>query len=159
LLSLDPRSLRPLGSHVHPRHANGQLVQCADQPTAQARRGLPRTGRGPALPQLGMWFVVLAAITWVAAGVARLHSSALALTLGFVAGGATVAAVADIAALHVAGLVAGWLFVISALIGWYTPSGVLLEAMVGRPVLPLGTYLPVNVLPPMRSERAGEASP
>jgi hypothetical protein len=51
-------------------------------------------------------------------------------------------------------MVAGWLFIISALIGWYTATAMLLDAMVGHSVLPLGDN--ADTTQPMGSERVGE---
>jgi succinate-acetate transporter protein len=85
--------------------------------------------------ELGFWFIPLALITWVGAAAA---SAALGLTLAFLAAGATLAAIAHLS-LH-GGLltVAGWLFVIASVIGWYTASAMMFEATTGRQVWPLG---------------------
>jgi succinate-acetate transporter protein len=91
-----------------------------------------------AFPALGFWFIALAWITWVGAYAARAVSGALVGVLGFLAAGATVMAAGQISGAAVATQIAGYLFIISAILAWYTASGLMLESTFGREVLPLG---------------------
>jgi len=70
--------------------------------------------------ELGFWFIPLALITWM--GAAAAGNAALAnLTLH----GELV-------------IVAGWLFVISSVLGWYTATAMLFETISGRQIWPVG---------------------
>jgi succinate-acetate transporter protein len=88
--------------------------------------------------ELGFWFIVLAAITWMSAVAAMAENVALVGTLAFLAAGSTIAAIANLAGYSGLMLVAGWLFFIGSLFGWYTATAMLFEAMFHRSVLPLG---------------------
>jgi succinate-acetate transporter protein len=94
---------------------------------------------GGVFPELGMWYGVLAAITWVCAVAALSESAALVVTLGFLAAGATVAAFANIGDRSGLEMLAGWLFIVSALFGWYTATATLFAKAFGRPLLPVGS--------------------
>jgi uncharacterized protein len=90
---------------------------------------------GP-FPELGFWFIPLALITWMGAAAAR--SVALAITLVFLAAGASIAAIANISMHGGLMMVAGWLFIISSVLAWYTATAMMLEATSGRQAWPLG---------------------
>ncbi len=89
-------------------------------------------------PELGIWFVGLAWVTWVGAYAARGANFSLAVVLLLLAGGSTAAAIANFNGSHAAVLVAGWLFLLSAIAAWYTASALMLESVYGRAVLPVG---------------------
>jgi succinate-acetate transporter protein len=108
-----------------------------------------------AFPELGFWYVVLAVITWVGAVAALSESAALVVTLGFLAAGATVAAIANFADRGGLELVGGWLFIVSAVIGWYTATAMMFAAAFGRPVLPIGSCAS-SAAASSSAERAGE---
>lgn len=92
---------------------------------------------GP-FPALGYWFIVLAAITWMGMIAARASSNLLAFILGFLAAGSTVEAVSELLGSDGGRMLAGYLFIISALAAWYAASAIMLESAFLRPVLPLG---------------------
>ncbi len=92
----------------------------------------------PAFPALGFWFIVLAAITWVGMWAASAESKAVATVLFFLALGSTLAAIGELAGAEGLRILAGWSFIISAVIAWYTASALMLEGAFGRVVLPLG---------------------
>jgi succinate-acetate transporter protein len=98
--------------------------------------------------ELGFWFIVLAAVTWVGAWAALAVSGALASVLGFLAAGSTVMLIAQISGSGALTIIAGWLFIISAVIAWYTASALMLNGTFGREVLPL--------FEPMRHREAPE---
>ncbi|MGE3268589.1 MAG: acetate uptake transporter [Chloroflexota bacterium] len=100
-----------------------------------------------AFPELGWWFVALAAITWVGTIAALAENWVLTGVLGFLAAGATVAAVAFIS--NSAGLetIAGWLFVVAAVIAWYLASAMMLAGSYKRVIIPLGKYQSVETHP------------
>ena len=94
----------------------------------------------PALlsPEMGYWFIVLAAITWMCALGAFGESIGLACVLSTLALGSTLEAIARLVgtdAIHVA---AGYLFIISAIIAWWVASAMLFEETFGSPVISIG---------------------
>ncbi|HBY98887.1 MAG: acetate uptake transporter [Ardenticatenaceae bacterium] len=93
-----------------------------------------------AFPALGFWFIVLAAITWVGMWAAFAENLALVVVLGFLALGATLAAIAELGGNAPLTVLAGWSFIISAVCAWYTASALMLESTFERPVLPLGKF-------------------
>ena len=95
----------------------------------------PPTG---AFPELGFWFIGLAAITWIGTIAAFAANTALVLVLGFLAAGSTCFAIGQIQGTGGLIVLAGWLFIISAILAFYTASALMLEASFGRPILPVG---------------------
>jgi len=91
-----------------------------------------------AFPEIGFWFIVLAAITWVAVGAASAESSALAILLTFLAAGSTTAAIGELTGLAWLMTLTGWLFIISSIVAWYTGSALMLEEACGHEVWTLG---------------------
>ena len=91
-------------------------------------------------PELGFWFFALAAITASGFLAALAESVALAAVLGTLAAGAGIAAGAFIYGSHGWVQVAGWVFVVSAGLAWYTATAMMLAAAGGMVVLPLGKY-------------------
>jgi succinate-acetate transporter protein len=88
--------------------------------------------------ELGFWFIALAAITWVGTWAAVAVARSLTAFLGFLAAGSTVMAIAQIIGAGVLTTIAGWLFIIAAVLAWYTASALMLNSTYGRQVLPLG---------------------
>lgn len=91
-----------------------------------------------AFPALGYWFIVLAAITWAGAWAATAENVALSIVLIFLAAGSTAAAIADLTGLLGVNIVAGYLFIVSAIVAWYTASALMLEGTFEHPVLGVG---------------------
>jgi hypothetical protein len=94
---------------------------------------------GAAFPALGFWFIVLAAITWAGTAAASAESSVVTSVLGFLAAGSTIAAIAELAGIEGLRILAGYLFIISALIAWYTATALMVNSAFGRVVMGLGT--------------------
>lgn len=86
----------------------------------------------------GYWFIVLAAITWIGALAATAENLSLALTLGVLAAGATLLAIAHVGNVSVAETAAGYVLLASAVLAFYVASSMLLQSTFGRVVLPLG---------------------
>jgi succinate-acetate transporter protein len=93
---------------------------------------------GAAFPGLGFWFIVLAAITWAGMAAALRESTVIASVLGFLAAGSTIAAIAELAGTEGLRILAGWLFIISAVIAWYAATALMVNGTAARPVLGLG---------------------
>ena len=91
-------------------------------------------------PELGFWFFALGAITASGFLAALAESLSLASVLGTLAAGSGIAAGAFIYGSHGWVEAAGWVFVISAGLAWYTATAMMLAAAGGRVVLPLGKY-------------------
>jgi succinate-acetate transporter protein len=91
-----------------------------------------------AFPELGFWFIALAAITWMGFVAACAENAALAVVLFLLAGGSTIAAISNILGSHGLTVFAGWWFVVSAIVAWYTASAMMFEATFRRSVLPVG---------------------
>lgn len=110
------------------------------------------TGRVPMLksplsPELGYWFIVLAVITWVCMGAAAAENKALVTTLAFLAAGSTITAIALLVAVEGLLILAGYLFIISAIAAWYTGSALMLNEAFGRDVWSLGKSTQVRQMP------------
>jgi succinate-acetate transporter protein len=93
---------------------------------------------GASFPELGYWFIVLAAITWVGSAAAAAENKALVTVLAFLAGGSTIAAIGYLAGAEHLLILAGYLFIISALVAWYAASALMLFESFGRVVWPVG---------------------
>lgn len=91
-----------------------------------------------AFPALGYWFIVLAAITWMGMVAATAENTALSLVLGFLAAGSTTAAVGYLLGMHGLLVLAGYFFIISAILAWYTASALMLEGAFKHPVWGVG---------------------
>ena len=94
---------------------------------------------GAAFPALGFWFIVLAAITWAGMAAASAESSVVAAVLGFLAAGSTSAAIGELVGIEGLRILAGWLFIISAIIAWYAATALMMNSAYGRKVMRLGT--------------------
>lgn len=91
-----------------------------------------------AFPAMGYWFIVLAAITWMGMVAATAENTALTLVLGFLAAGSTTAAAGYLLGMHGLLVLAGYLFIIAAILAWYTASALMLEGAFKRPVWGVG---------------------
>lgn len=94
---------------------------------------------GAAFSALGFWFIVLAAITWAGTIAASAESSVVATVLGFLAGGSTIAAIAELIGVEGLRILAGYLFIVSALIAWYAATALMVNGATGRVVMGLGS--------------------
>jgi succinate-acetate transporter protein len=91
-------------------------------------------------PEVGFWFFALAVTTGIAALAAMTESLGLTAVLSTLAAGSGILAGAYIYGAHGWVQVAGWVLVFSAGFAWYTVAAMLLAAVTGRAVLPLGKY-------------------
>jgi uncharacterized protein len=87
---------------------------------------------------LGFWFIALCAITFSGMlGALSEGNGGVMSVLGTLAAGSGVAAVAFLSSSTTTEHWAGWIFVISAALAWYTATAMMLKASAGRVVLPL----------------------
>ncbi|MBV8949282.1 MAG: hypothetical protein JOZ99_00285 [Actinobacteria bacterium] len=98
-------------------------------------------------PELGFWFVVLAAITWSGAVAALYENVALFAVLSTLAAGSTLAAIGFMNGISGVEKAAGWVFAFSAFFAWYTATAMMLEGTFRRVVLPLGKWKSVANVP------------
>jgi succinate-acetate transporter protein len=98
-------------------------------------------------PALGFWFVALAAITGGGAAAALAESLGLFSWLATLTTGSVLAAIAFMTGSGSTETVAGYFFVISAVLAWYVATAMLLAASYGRVILPLGRYTRAENLP------------
>ncbi len=104
---------------------------------------------GPLFPELGFWFIVLAAITWVCAGAAAAQNKALVTTLVFLAAGSTITALALLIGVEELVILSGYLFIICAIAAWYTAGALMLNEAFGREVWALGRSAQSRQMPPV----------
>ena len=102
---------------------------------------------GPLFPELGYWFIVLAAITWVCSGAAAAENKGMVTVLAFLAGGSTAAAIGNLVGSEGLLILSAYLFIISALIAWYVASALMLFESFGREVWPVGKTLHARQMP------------
>lgn len=102
--------------------------------------GLPDLPAGAFFPEFGFWFIALAAITLSGAIAATAESVAITLVLGTLAAGAATISVALLTGSSATETVAGYVFIVSALLAWYTATAMMFEGTFGKVVLPLGKY-------------------
>jgi succinate-acetate transporter protein len=87
---------------------------------------------------LGFWFIALGAITASGAlGALMEGNGGVFAVLTTLAGGSFVAAVANLIASTTTEHWAGWIFVVSAALAWYTATAMMWKAAAGRTVLPM----------------------
>jgi uncharacterized protein len=91
-----------------------------------------------AFPALGYWFIVLAAITWMGAWAASAENKLVSSVLFFLAAGSTLAAIGELLDSSPGRMIAGYLFIISAILAWYTASAMMLEGSFHKVVLATG---------------------
>jgi uncharacterized protein len=102
---------------------------------------------GPLFPELGYWFIVLTAITWVCTGAAAAENKSLVTTLAFLSAGSTISAIALLAGSEGLIILAGYLFIICAIAAWYTASALMLNEAFGREVWSLGRSTQAQQMP------------
>jgi succinate-acetate transporter protein len=103
-----------------------------------ATKVLPAPTPAYHFPELGFWFFALGAITASGMLGALLEGNlGVASVLGTLAAGSGIAAGALIYGSHGWTQAAGWVFVVSAGLAWYTATAMMLKAAAGRTVLPL----------------------
>jgi len=90
------------------------------------------------VPELGVWFIVLAAITWACTLAATAENTATVTVLLFLSAGSTISAIALLAGIDNLMIVAAYLFIISALAAWYTATAFMINEAFGRKVWSLG---------------------
>ncbi len=93
---------------------------------------------GPLFPELGYWFIVLAAITWVCTAAAGAENKSMVITMALLAAGSTISAIALLAGLEGLVVLSGYIFIASAIAAWYTASALMLNEAYGRRIWRLG---------------------
>jgi succinate-acetate transporter protein len=113
--------------------------------------------KGP-FPELGFWFIALAAITLFGAIAALAENLALFAVLGTLTAGSALLAWGLIGGNGGAETWAGWVLFVSACAAAYTAGAMMLEGTFGRVVLPLGKLRAAANIPGGRITRPFEYS-
>ena len=92
----------------------------------------------------GIWFAILAAITWVAALAASAESTARMGMHIILAAGSTLLAIGLLSGTRIIQIVGAYFLIASALLAWYIASAMLLNHTFKRTVLPLGKRAAVD---------------
>lgn len=100
-------------------------------------------------PEIGYWFIILAAITWVGAAAAGAENKSLATVLTFLAAGSTTAAIGELSGEPWLMILTGYLFMISAVAAWYTASALMLSEAFGHEVWGIGKSRHLREMPPV----------
>lgn len=104
---------------------------------------------GALFPELGYWFIVVAAITWACTFAAAAENRAMVTVFTFAAAGSTIAAIGFLAGSEGLVILTGYLFIISSLAGWYAASALMINEAYGREVWALGKSAHARQLPPI----------
>jgi len=99
---------------------------------------VPVPGSLMMVPEMGYWFIVLAAVTWACTAAAIAENKAMVTVLTFLAAGSTISAIALLAGIEGLMVVAAYLFIICAIAAWYTASALMINEAFGRNVWSLG---------------------
>jgi hypothetical protein len=93
---------------------------------------------GANFTEMGFWFIVLGAITWLGAIASLRVNVALFSVLFLLATGSTLAAIAFLAGLSGVLTASGYVLVASAVAAWYTAGGMMINGTFRKTVMPLG---------------------
>jgi uncharacterized protein len=96
------------------------------------------TPAGSFFPELGYWFIVVAAITWACTFAAAAENKAMVTVFTFTAAGSTIAAIAYLIGSEGLVILTGYLFIIASLAGWYAATALMVNEAHGREVWSLG---------------------
>ena len=77
-------------------------------------------------PELGFWFIVVAAITWGITAASRDNKGVTTL-LALLAIGSTLAAIAELAGMEWLRMLAGYFMIASALVAWYVATTLMMQ--------------------------------
>ncbi|MEJ2169079.1 MAG: heavy metal translocating P-type ATPase [Desulfobacterales bacterium] len=108
------------------------------------------------LPSLGFWFIVLAFISATCTAASVAANFALFAVMLLTTAAAVLAAVGLLGAFAGASAAAGYVFMASSFLAWYTASGLMLREAFGRNALPLGDFGTAGKAGPIES---GPAEP
>lgn len=86
---------------------------------------------------MGYWFIVLAAITWMCTLASFAENAGLVGVNLLLSIAATLEAISRLTGNVVLQTIAGYFFLVSALIAWYTASALMFEEAYGHRVLPV----------------------
>jgi succinate-acetate transporter protein len=122
--------------HRHARHWGSFWIAYGLLQFAFMTKVLPQPTE--AFQALGFWLIGLAAMTWMGMWAATAENKLLAVVLGFLAAGSTAATFGEMLGTPWIQILAGYLFIASAIVAWYTASAMMLESAFHRPVMRVG---------------------
>lgn len=92
---------------------------------------------GNLFPELGYWFIVLAAVTWMCTLASFASNAGMVAVNLLLSIAATLEAISKLTGNEVLQIIAGYCFLISALCAWYTASALMFEEAYGHKILPV----------------------
>jgi uncharacterized protein len=98
-------------------------------------------------PELGYWFIVLAAITWGCTMAAAAENKAMVTVVTLLAAAATIAAIGLLSGIDGLLVAAGYVFLASAIAAWYTGTALMINDVHGREVWSLGRNTETRQMP------------
>ena len=102
---------------------------------------IPTTAATAALPSVGMWFIMLAFVSGACALAALASNFALFATMVLATASSALMGIGALAGGNPETMaVAGYLFMISAIIAWYTGGAAMIADTYGHAVLPVGEF-------------------
>lgn len=102
-----------------------------------------------ATPAIGYWFIVLAAITWVAVAAASAENRSMVTLMVFLSCGSTAAAISCLARVDWLMYLAAYLFLVASIAAWYGASALMLEESFGHEIWSLGKSRIAREMPPV----------
>jgi succinate-acetate transporter protein len=100
-------------------------------------------------PEIGYWFIVAAAITWVGAYASNAENKGFSTTLTLLALGSTTGAIGELTGTEWLMILTGYLFILSSIAAWYTASALMVNEAYGREVWRLGKSSISREMPPV----------
>jgi uncharacterized protein len=79
-----------------------------------------------AFPELGFWFIAVAAITWAITFASR-ENKGMTTVLAFLSIGSTLEAIAELAGMGWLRMLSGYFLIVSALVAWYVASELMMR--------------------------------
>jgi succinate-acetate transporter protein len=95
---------------------------------------------GSANPSFAIWFIMLTAVTGMAAAGAAAQNLGIFAVLASLAAGSALTAAGFFTGALAVQQTGGWLFVVSAALALYTAGAMILEEAYGRTIIPLGQW-------------------
>jgi succinate-acetate transporter protein len=107
------------------------------------------TPTGVFFPELGYYFIVLAAITWACTYAAAAENKAMVTVFTFAAAGSTIAAIGLLTGSEGLMILTGYLLIIASLAAWYAASALMVNEAYGREAWTLGKSAHARQMPPI----------
>ena len=104
---------------------------------------------GALFPELGYYYIVLAAVTWACTYAAAAENKAMVTVFTLAAAGSTIAAIGLLIGSEGLVTLTGYLFIIASLSAWYAGGALMVNEAYGRDVWGLGKSAQARQMPPI----------